>query len=256
MNLFADITNYKTVGQFNRSIDISLKHNYIFFALAKNASSTIRYYLQIIELAGSGLNTGNNIINVHDKLKSPLLYPNQLPESQFITILNSEQFIKFVFVRNPYIRLLSCYLDRIVKWKNSNPRKKICSILEKESGADISFSEFIDAICAQEPFDMDEHWRIQYYESLYPLVKFSFIGKFESLNKDLDYIFNIIFKSKKTKLKWEKLHKKELLNKSPSKQSSEKFLLDFYNEHLAKKVYEKYILDFETFGYSYGIGDI
>ncbi len=251
VNSLKDLEKYKKKSEINRKIRISLKHKYVYFNVGKNANSTIKYYLQQIEVIGTHL----KIDDVHDLLKSPHVSPYQLSEEQLIDILNDSDFKKIAFVRNPFSRLLSCYLN-IVKFKKWVTRKLLYSLLNKPIESEITFEEFIDFICEQEAIDMDEHWRIQYCDIVYPLIDFSFIGKVENLNYDLNFLIDFLFKDVQIKNRWKIWQKEGLLNQSPIIQNSQKKLMDFYNENLATKVYEKYILDFETFGYSSRLEDI
>ena len=98
---------------------ISLKNSYFFHSVGKAANSTVKHFLYLEELKGSGLKCRT----VHDRVCSPLISPYQLNNGMVKDVLEGN-FFKFTFVRNPYSRALSCYLDRI-KNHRTVPYKKL-----------------------------------------------------------------------------------------------------------------------------------
>jgi hypothetical protein len=241
----------KAKGDFDRDIRISLKHGYVYAMVPKTASSTVTYHLQYAEFQGSKFSVGN----VNKGIMSPHLLPYQLTPADTFAILASDKFKKITFVRNPYTRLLSCYLHRILGTKRSNPSKK--ALLKAMGGTDlkdlqnVSFEAFITCICDQPSNQMERHWCVQHDSILYPLVKYDFIGKQESLVEDLLRVEKLLFdgrlKHNKTAFNHAELTS---VNKSPMATSSASKLAQYYDERLAAKVAERYRLDFENFGYS------
>ncbi|MEM9923038.1 MAG: sulfotransferase family 2 domain-containing protein [Cyanobacteria bacterium P01_D01_bin.50] len=105
----------------------------------------------------------------------------------------------------------------------------------------VSFSEFINYICSQNVEDMNEHWQPQTYYIGYDFVDFDFIGKLENFDSDIQTFFN-------------KINAPEYIYrhiKGKKNQSNKKHMNIFWTEELARKVYEKYKSDFETFDYSF-----
>jgi hypothetical protein len=119
--------------------------------------------------------------------------------------LRDRRIFKFAFVRNPWSRLVSSYLNRIVdkgveyrnvmKRLSRGPwfrldkrmryyaRKWACGVGWPES-AEITFREFVvRELCAMPAMDMDPHWRPQY--SFLGSHEPDFIGRFERLAEDL-----------------------------------------------------------------------
>ena len=64
----------------------------------------------------------------------------------FSEFVERGDIFKFCFIRNPYTRILSVYLDRI---KSNKPKKRQIMIQNANrylSGEGLSFSEFVDTI--------------------------------------------------------------------------------------------------------------
>lgn len=216
---------------------ISLKNKYFFHSVGKAANSTVKHFLYLGEARG----TRFKYENVHDRRLSPLISPFQLTEENLLEIFNSQDFFKFTFVRNPYSRLLSCYLDRIVP-KKSTPYKELVRYLEKDIGYEVSFQEFIETICKQSVYEQNNHWRVQYYDTMSDIVNYSFIGKQESFSEDMKTV-------------WKKVYPKltvpifDSKNSSPSKTGSTEKVDLYWNSALIRIVNEKYKKDFENFNY-------
>ena len=88
---------------------------------------------------------------------------------------------KFTFVRNPYTRTLSAYLDKISRGK----RKPL--ELAKKSGRTPSFEDFCIFLERGGLYD-NLHWAPQASALLLPLEDFDFIGHTESLGSGLDSV--------------------------------------------------------------------
>jgi sulfotransferase famil protein len=96
----------------NYGANISLMHKYIYIETAKCGCSTIKLTLQRLELGDVNYKR-DDFEEIHVREYSPLLTPRQV--GSFRNLLNRPDYIKFCFVRNPYTRLLSAYLDKFVR---------------------------------------------------------------------------------------------------------------------------------------------
>ena len=100
----------------------------------------------------------------------------------------------FCFVRNPYTRLLSCYLDKIAR---GHPEKanilRFLKLNDNDLSYELSFTDFVNAVVQQDPFDMDPHWRIQTEQCFLNYINYSYIGRFESFAEDIIKILDAIF---------------------------------------------------------------
>jgi hypothetical protein len=233
------IMSLKTPRELDHSTYISLKNKYVFFQVSKAGSSTIKYYLQSQEVIG----TGRKVINVNNTDLSPHVSPSQLDPVMFVDIIRSSEYKKIAFVRNPYSRLLSCYLHRIIGNPKSPSNKWLKRFTGGLGGPEISFSDFIKVVSNQKSKDQERHWRNQHDEIFYDLLNnWSFIGKFENLGEDIAAMMYLTF----GKSIW---FRRKPVNKSPMTTNASNKLKEYYSDDLIELVYKGYKNDFDAFGY-------
>lgn len=111
-----------------------------------------------------------------------------------------ETYTKFVFVRHPFERLLSAYKNKFEQSYNSSKyfqsrfgRKIIKTFRSNPSqhsltnGDDVTFAEFVAYVTSKNSV-FNEHW-MPIDKLCEPcLVKYDFIGKYETLNTDAQYL--------------------------------------------------------------------
>lgn len=229
-------TAYVSPANFDYSINISLKYNYLYVETPKVACSTVKSILQSMELEYPSFYR-ENFADIHNRKFSPLLKPSQVGD--FSRLVNSNIF-KFCFSRNPYSRLLSVYLEKICG--NKPPKRNVLMHLGRNPSnisQNISFDEFINVACEQPITNMNHHWGIQYYQTFQKSINYDFIGKIEAFPADLHSVLNKISNNYRLYLRDERRHAKR----------SETHLSDFYTPTLAKMVQTKYLKDFEFYGY-------
>jgi len=178
--LYDYIETVKPLRDFNDHFYVSFKHRYAFHTVGKAANSTVKHTFYRYELR----DTHYRLPSVHVRLCSPLLSPFQLDERLLREIFFGRSFFRFTFIRNPYSRLLSCYLDRIKNMK-SRPYIELIGGMGKSTGYDPSFEEFITFICRQDVHAQNNHWRVQTADALCGLIDYDFIGRQEQFSVDL-----------------------------------------------------------------------
>ncbi|XP_030628282.1 carbohydrate sulfotransferase 12-like [Chanos chanos] len=194
----------------------------------------------------------------HAQIKSNLVFLNQFPRHVMKEKL--EKYTKFIFVRHPYVRLISAYRDKFVKenqefytrygvhmlrkyGNNSSPPAKVKDA--HAAGVFPSFSDFIQYLTDPEtekfrPFD--EHWR-QAYRLCHPCqINYDFIGKMETVEEDAAHLFRM-------------LHVDNIVELPPSysNKTTESWLRDWYANipyDWKRNLYKVYETDFKLFGYS------
>lgn len=103
-----------------------------------------------------------------------------------------EREFVFTFVRNPFVRVLSAYLNQIVKHRNTEHWGRF-SVQHGLGDTDLSFQDFLRLV-ADSPHDgLDPHWRPQYCSVAPRLIPYDFIGTVENLNHDLRLVLGRIF---------------------------------------------------------------
>jgi hypothetical protein len=228
---------YIKPAEFEYDIHVSLKYRYVYVETPKAGCSTIKDTLQRIELDYPDL-VREDLDDIHKRALSPLIKPAQT--CNFDRILNNPDYFVFCFVRDPYTRLLSAYLDKIVR---GFPQKVgILAAMGEDPGQlskEITFDEFVDVVCKQDISEMDPHWRIQYYQTFQDTIKYDFIGKLENFVNDSAVVFSKITKEYEKYFRVEQRHAT----------SSNDLMRDYYNEKIINKVNAKYKIDFENFGY-------
>lgn len=229
---------YVNYEDFEYSINISLKYKYIYVETPKVACSTIKDTLQRMELDYPEL-VRNDTNDLHLRDRSPLLSPSQT--CGFERLLNNPDYFVYCFVRNPYARLLSAYLEKIVNSKHA--KRDILIAMGKDPKdifRDITFREFVDTVCSQSVYQMNLHWRVQYYQTFQDSIEYKFIGKLERFENDIAHVFS------KIRRDYADYYRPEIRHAT----NSDKLLNKYYSDDLQEKVFNKYKIDFEYFGYS------
>ncbi len=237
----SDISAYTThisADEFDYSINISLRYGYVYVENAKVACSTIKLILQRMELDDPSYH-GEDLLDIHTRIFSPMIRPAQV--GSFSHYIQRPDVKALCFVRNPYTRLLSAYLDKIMQ--NWPAKRGILECLGRDPevlDVDVSFEEFVGVVANQSISEMNPHWRIQYYQTFQEQVDYDFIGRFENLDDDLKTILENINPDYARYWGREERHATR----------SDKLLKQYYTDEIEEIVYHKYQQDFEEFGYS------
>jgi hypothetical protein len=134
-----------------------------------------------------------------------------------------EEYFKFVFVRNPWDRLVSCYHDKVLKKK----------LFKKCWNKD--FKYFVNYVKKQNLETADRHIRLQ--SSLFPVNAVDFIGRFENFENDFQYV------GKKIGLPESKLPHYNI--------TKHKHYSEYYDDETRAIVAEMYADDIKNFGYQF-----
>lgn len=162
--------------KFLKTLHVSPRLQAVYVNNPKVACSTIKLALQRAELNDP---VWNPATSVHDHGASPLLtWPEMTMENW-----ESELAGRFVFsfVRNPFSRLRSAYLNKIVE-----PQKKGVHRVRAGFARDYlpTFSEFLAAVCETDPVKHDAHWRPQSLNLSLGRISLDFCGRLEKFDAD------------------------------------------------------------------------
>lgn len=162
--------------------NISDRFKYFYLANPKAASTGVLRALQLAEADGDPARTPEF---VHDRANSPLL---NISGSQFSveTIFGGTEFFRFTYVRNPFSRALSAYLEKVVN--EPAERARLLPTLGLSADAQISFMEFLAAVHNQRDSWRDIHWATQTRLIQCRNIGYHFIGRFESFGATFPHI--------------------------------------------------------------------
>ena len=226
--------------------------HFCYYAINKNASSTILALL--FDIAGYPQFRSNlDIDHAFDTLKSvPFVGKDSTSrckihrsfmdkdDSSHPYLPSSDNVFSFVFVRNPWTRLISCYQDKIVQLR---PRvyPDFIKIYPGIPFNRMSFADFVRFVC-RVPDDLcNLHFRPQL--ACFNPQEVDFTGRVEQFSDDLAYVIKHLSLDDKF-LKW--------CYKTKNKTSKEKHYTEFYDEKTRRLVAEKYKSDIAQFNYHFG----
>ena len=232
---FQNILNVSK-GHTNYLVNFSLRYRYIYVENPKVACTTIKRILQVAEVDGDLSKLSED---VHDRWKSPLPEIRNVPED-FQKLYEDPKTFLFCFVRNPYTRALSCYLDKFVK--NRETFSHMLWDLGAPAGERLTFIDFLEIVKDQPDRDRNPHWISQSYLLQPDKLKYDFIGRFESVEEDIGRIFK---KLEFTQKGWEK--------RAGHATSANKLVQEYYGPKEIELVQEVYEQDFKSFGYGWSL---
>ena len=198
----------------------------------KVACTTIKRVLQLIEVDGDESKLSPN---VHDRKLSPLTNLEKINVNQDV-IFHGDEFFRFSFVRNPFTRILSAYLDKIAPPKRSDIREKININFDG-----VSFKEFLNKLKEGNNIKIDIHWVPQHFLLQPRRAHYHFIGRFEYFQTDFQKVIKRISPLVDQKI----LDLKLDYHGRGADQLSEQYI-GKEERDLILKMYEK---DFLSFGY-------
>jgi hypothetical protein len=150
------------------------------------------------------------------------------PEREFV----------FTVVRNPYVRVLSAYLDQISRHRNAEAWGQFARQHGLDDGP-LSFTDFLRLLADSTHGAMNPHWRPQYASVAPKLVPYEFIGSVETFDPDMRIVLRRIFGDGPA-----------LQSYAPHQTGSSSKLAEHYGPKevdLVQRIYEE---DFASLGYS------
>lgn len=164
-----------------------------------------------------------------------------------------KKYFKFTFVRNPWSRVVSCYLNKI-KDPSKDVKNQILNFYP-DLNISMSFDEFVRFLFYKKDGNdkcSDRHWVSQnkFITSKKGEILVDYIGKIETMEDDMNNICNKIGISNikppqlNTRFGWE--NKNIDINKE-----DKNYYRRFYNNHTKSMIEERYKKDIELFKYKY-----
>lgn len=152
-------------------------------------------------------------------------------------------YFKFCFVRNPWDRLVSCYMDKIKDAQGGIYQGRpnyFIRYLERRGicATEMTFEQFVEAVCGIPDEEADSHFRSQhcYIEDHRGHILVDFAGRFETLNSDFKFVAD----------------KLGIDSTLPHlRRTSRIDFRDYYTTRSRELVRKRYAVDIELFGYSF-----
>jgi hypothetical protein len=178
---------------------------------------------------------------VHDRSKSPLSALHDLDARGQLGVFGGG-WQRFTFVRNPFTRILSAYLDKLVQ--NDWERKRLLPGLGFSSNERPCFITFLDRIAQIPDASRDVHFMSQSaLTGAKGRLEFDFIGRFEVFSSDLlamkKYLYND--DSSETYADFGMHHASH----------ADQWLGDYLSPEAVDRICQLYKNDFILFGYDY-----
>ena len=216
------------VSAFHTGMTASRHLDYIYVQNWKCGSSTIRSTLWAAE---HSLGLASQPGDPHE--------PS--PHSPFIADPRKwervdENFV-FTIARNPYVRVLSAYLDKVV-----NRDRRVWEPFAARHGLfdeTLSFLDFLKIVAGTSEGQMDPHWRPQTFNLAPSIIPYDFIGSLENFEDDFTQILHRIFPDRATPIRDYKRHQTDAASK----------LAQFYGPEEVRLVQAIYHQDFMQLGY-------
>ena len=235
-----------------KSIIVNDKYKFLFCSVPKVGSTS---WKRVIRALNEGLNgtTMNEIPGAQVHNMTFYVTLNTLSKDEIQHRLKN--YFKFMFVREPLERLVSAYKNKftlryntyfqerfgrkIIKNHRKNPSKE--SLLR---GHDVTFSEFVQyLLTSYENGDLlNAHWQ-HYYKLCHPcLIKYDFIGKYETFMEDAELILKLLNVNNLIRMPT----RTTLTNTNVVQQTYRNITSEQIH-----KLWQMYSVDFAMFGYPY-----
>ncbi|XP_042141981.1 carbohydrate sulfotransferase 13-like [Ixodes scapularis] len=210
--------------------------------ISKVASTTVK---SIFGLLLHVNNTGNTVNSLHDAFDAQVLGVSPMT---FLQGSSQESYRTAMFVRHPFERLVSAYVDKALRPRAGNVYyydrywHDVPGV--KATGRNLTFPEFIDNLLNQTVNQMNPHWA-PYYVTCQPCtVKYEVVGKLETASRDFALFLEALG-----------ARPGDIPQKNKgSDYGFRKSAREFFKEltlHQVMRLYERFFFDFEMFGYDF-----
>ena len=235
--------NYMDLRFVHKAILISLKNRFVYVRVPKVANSSVKFSIYNNERLPGTSEIKERII--HDIHYGPVIRPGLLGfDSEILNeALFGDTFFRFTFVRNPYAKALSNFLDRY-QAEDSSVRKLTDRIARRRrivepDTSDMNFSQFLQTIEKIPAKRMEIHISPQSTQLMIGLVDYHEICPFENITSEWNRIGSKLWKG----------FKPSFDNKSPSRTDAGQKLSTYFDLDNIRRVNRIYEQDFVNLGY-------
>jgi len=171
---------------FAKRIIVSERSKVMFCPIPKAANSNFKMLLRKFE----GFTDYLDLARAHNPHTSGFKFLTDFPEEKVQQMMDDPTYFKFIFVRNPFVRALSCYLNKFASKSPATEEFRIFlgqlvgwdKLQDKGNLTEAdrpTFGQFVDAVWEQAPEQMNEHWAIQSQICGLGIMPYDFVGRFE-----------------------------------------------------------------------------
>lgn len=252
-NITLSQVSYILSQPYASNIIVSEKLRLLYCPVPKVASSNWKYLIRKLE----NIENYSDLHAAHNANSSGLRYLSDYSAAEVHRLLQPGRLFKFVFLRDPYARLLSAYMDKLRRGSGPDYRAFVAAAFSWKVARELgdtnviddgrlsrpSFRSFLTSISQQEPYSMDHHWQPQTCLCGLDKVPYDFIGHMESLSTDVQTVLDRIGRP------LEHFPSQNELGFPPSGASSPELAAQMYATDLMFLTRALYDRDFQSGGY-------
>ncbi|WP_286828968.1 MULTISPECIES: sulfotransferase family 2 domain-containing protein [Kordiimonas] len=237
-----------TLRDTARDSVLSKELGYGYVPISKAANTNVKRFLwQVEHELGHCRPVGEQYFSVHNygwrfgrpDARTPWLGFRKSAIEEFYAALVGRRML--TVVRNPYIRLLSGYLEKIVAKVDVEPNIPAKFQLPRRPD---NFADFVYMVCDRPSARTDIHFRSQTYASLFDFIAYDAVGHVETLAAGLaDFSVAALGRDFSHLLSAKADHAMKARQK----------LKDHYTPDVARAIYARFRDDFLNFGYDYDL---
>lgn len=163
-------------------IDVVPQLRILYIAVPKAATSTVKSLLG--SLMGRDVKTPRQ---AHKRRLSGLPGPAQMSRRTFFDIATGADSFRFTFVRNPYDRLVSCWLDKYQDkpLHGGDSFARLYLAARPTRAETLSFPDFVSWAAETAAARVNAHWALQDDLVSMPGIALDHIGKVENFDADI-----------------------------------------------------------------------
>jgi hypothetical protein len=151
----------------------------IYFNIPKAGCSSVLWSLTRYERDDPAL-LPEHVGTIHARDGSPILRGADIADLD--ALLHRDDLLRFTLVRNPFDRILSCYLNKVIR--DTPQRRIVLAALGREAEAAVTLADFLRFVAAQPPAQRDPHWATQDDLLFNGALPIDMIGRFERFTED------------------------------------------------------------------------
>uniref|UniRef100_A0A7S1EQZ3 Carbohydrate sulfotransferase n=1 Tax=Timspurckia oligopyrenoides TaxID=708627 RepID=A0A7S1EQZ3_9RHOD len=187
-------------AKVSRRIIVSEKLKLIYCPIPKVGNSAFKFLIRKME----GFADYEDLRVAHDHTRNGLKFILSYSPEDLDRILSDPSYFRMVFVRNPFTRELSAFLNKFVQKSVDDSEYALFmnqlfgysffrkNNLTVEQFGRLSFDQFVERVSQQNPVEMNEHWAPQVDLCGLDSISYDFVGRFESMALDSQKVLNLL----------------------------------------------------------------